>query len=89
MLGPTHGPHHPYPFSYGAWRPTLTVNGVPVPDAELVDGTRQLGEFIIVPAEGKSIADIQPGLNCARVRAVQTVDEDVDDIDHSWCWTAF
>jgi hypothetical protein len=71
------------------WAPSVSINGVPVPDGQLDGGTRQLGEYLFAPGPGQVIEEIRPGRNCATVRAVATVDRDVEDFEFSWCWTAF
>jgi len=71
------------------WEVSLTVNDVSIPDEQLTTGTRQLGEFLYSPRPGNAVPDIQPGRNCASMRAINIVDEDVDPIAFSWCWTAF
>jgi len=71
------------------WQPTIAINGTAIPDSQLDAGTRQLGEFFFSPGDGQVIDDIRPGQNCARVRAVNIVDDELDDIDLRWCWTAF
>jgi len=71
------------------WQPTITINGTAIPESELDAGTRQLGEYFFAPGEGQVIDDIRPGQNCARVRATNIVDDELDDIDLRWCWTAF
>lgn len=71
------------------WEVSLTVNDVAIPDDQLTTGTRQLGEYLFTPRPGNAVPDIQPGRNCAAMRGVNVVDEDVDPISFSWCWTAF
>ncbi len=72
-----------------AWQPTITIDGVAIPDDQLTAGTRQLGEFFFSPNEGLAIAELRTGRVCAHVVAVPTIDVEVDNIDYRWCWTSF
>ncbi|MBM36708.1 MAG: hypothetical protein VX963_12350 [Actinomycetota bacterium] len=71
------------------WQPALTIDGVSIPDAQLSGGTRQLGEFFFTPGDDMVITQLRRGHICARVIAVPTIDVEVDNIDHQWCWTSF
>ncbi len=71
------------------WQPTITIDGVAIPDAQLSAGTRQLGEFFFSPGEDMVFSQLRRGQVCARVVAIPTIDVEVDNIDHRWCWTSF
>ena len=60
-----------------------------IPDEELSGGTRQLGEFFFAPGEDMVINQLRRGHICAQVIAIPTIDIEVDNIDHRWCWTSF
>ncbi len=71
------------------WQPTLTIDGVSIPDNQLGAGTRQLGEFFFSPGEGLAIVEMRTGQICAHVVAVPLMDIEVDNIDYRWCWASF
>ena len=71
------------------WQPTVIIDGIVIPDEELSAGTRQLGEFFFAPGEEMVINQLRRGQVCAQVIAVPTIDIEVDNIDHRWCWTSF
>ena len=69
------------------WQPTVIIDGIVIPDEELSAGTRQLGEFFFAPGEEMVINQLRRGQVCAQVIVVPTIDIEVDNIDHRWCWT--
>ncbi len=71
------------------WQPTVIIDGIVIPDEELSGGTRQLGEFFFAPGEDMVINQLRRGHICAQVIAIPTIDIEVDNIDHRWCWTSF
>ncbi|NCG40085.1 MAG: hypothetical protein GWP30_03740 [Actinobacteria bacterium] len=91
---PGEGSKTPYPSPVGVslspgWQPTLTIDGVVIPDTELTDGTRELGEFFYIPADEKTLPELRTGNVCARVVAVPTINIEADNIDFEWCFTTF
>lgn len=71
------------------WEPTLIIDGVTIPNAQLGAGTEQLGEFFFSPGSDMVIPQLRRGLICARVIAIPIIDVEVQNIDHQWCWTSF
>ena len=71
------------------WEPTVIIDGTVIPDEQLSAGTRQLGEFFFAPGEDMVLSQLRRGQVCAQVIAIPTIDIEVDNINHRWCWTSF
>lgn len=69
------------------WDASLSINQTPIPDDELVKVT-DLGQITFRPGEGKTLAALDLGQNCATATYWQIATGPEQSFTRTWCFTA-
>ena len=71
------------------WTPSLQIDGIPIPPAQLDAGTAQLGEHFFAPGPDKAMAELPSGQVCAEITATPFAQLEAPNLTYRWCFTTF